>query len=54
MAELGLLGLVVPKELGGRGESHTFGAVIVETLARYGCPSTAMIYSKFRDGQLIF
>lgn len=45
IAELGLLGLVVPKELGGLGESHRFAAVIVETIARYGCPSTAMVYT---------
>lgn len=44
MAELGLLGLLVPKELGGLGENHKFAAVIVETIARYGCPSTAMVY----------
>lgn len=45
MADLGLFGLVVPKEFGGLGENHRFAAVVVETLARYGCPSTAMIYT---------
>ncbi|XP_063877102.1 uncharacterized protein LOC135109604 isoform X3 [Scylla paramamosain] len=44
LAKLGLLGLVVPKELGGLGESHKFAFIIVETLARYGCPSTALVY----------
>ena len=46
IAELGLLGLLVPKELGGLGETHLFAAVIVETIARYGCPSTAMVYGE--------
>ncbi|XP_064116419.1 uncharacterized protein LOC135222153 isoform X3 [Macrobrachium nipponense] len=45
LAELGLLGLVVPKELGGRGENHVCMAMVVETIARYGCPSTAMVYT---------
>jgi alkylation response protein AidB-like acyl-CoA dehydrogenase len=44
LASLGLLGLFVPKNLGGLGESHTFAAAVVETIARYGCPSTAMCY----------
>ncbi len=44
LASLGLLGLFVPKNLGGLGQSHTFAAMIVETIARYGCPSTAMCY----------
>ncbi len=45
MSKLGLLGLLVPKELGGLGESHTCAAMVVETIARYGCPSTAMCYT---------
>lgn len=45
LAGLGLLGLLVPKELGGRGESHLCAAMVVETIARYGCPSTAMCYT---------
>ncbi len=45
LAKLGLLGLIVPKELGGRGENHTCAAMVVETIARYGCPSTAMCYT---------
>lgn len=45
LAEHGLLGLLVPKDLGGMGESHVAAAMVVETLARYGCPSTAMCYT---------
>ena len=45
LAREGLLGLLVPKALGGRGQSHTCAAMVVETLARYGCPSTAMCYT---------
>jgi alkylation response protein AidB-like acyl-CoA dehydrogenase len=42
LASMGLLGLFVPKELGGMGENHVCMAMVVETVARYGCPSTAM------------
>ena len=42
LASIGALGLLVPKELGGMGESHVASAMVVETVARYGCPSTAM------------
>ncbi|XP_068236111.1 uncharacterized protein [Palaemon carinicauda] len=45
MAGLGLLGLIVPKEYGGLGEDHVCCAMVCETLARYGCPSTAMVYT---------
>nr|XP_027230665.1 uncharacterized protein LOC113822330 [Penaeus vannamei] len=45
MSELGLLGLIVPKELGGLGENHVCSAMVSETIARYGCPSTAMVYT---------
>ncbi len=45
LAKHGLLGLLVPKELGGMGENHTCAAMVVETIARYGCPSTAMCYT---------
>lgn len=45
LAELGLLGLLVPKEMGGLGENHVCAAMVVETIARYGCPSTAMCYT---------
>ena len=49
LASLGLLGLIVPKELGGLGQNHVCAAMVVETIARYGCPSTAMIY-----GEVVF
>ncbi|HVY52082.1 acyl-CoA dehydrogenase [Hypericibacter adhaerens] len=45
ISKLGLLGLLVPKELGGMGENHTAAAMAVETIARYGCASTAMCYT---------
>src|SRR5690242_4664284 len=45
LAKLGLLSLLVPKELGGLGENHTAAAMVVETIARYGCASTAMCYT---------
>ncbi len=45
LAALGLLGLFVPKDWGGLGEDHTCAAMVVETIARYGCPSTAMCYT---------
>lgn len=45
LASLGLLGLLVPEEWGGLGENHTCAAMVVETIARYGCPSTAMCYT---------
>ena len=45
LASLGLLGLLVPKQWGGLGENHTCAAMVVETIARYGCPSTAMCYT---------
>ncbi|MEO1590819.1 MAG: acyl-CoA dehydrogenase family protein, partial [Cyanobacteria bacterium J06632_22] len=40
LASLGLLGLLVPKAWGGLGENHVCAAMVVETIARYGCPST--------------
>ncbi len=45
LAKHGFLGLIVPKELGGMGENHVAAAMAVETVARYGCPSTAMCYT---------
>jgi alkylation response protein AidB-like acyl-CoA dehydrogenase len=44
LATLNLLSLIVPKELGGLGENHRTLAMVVETIARYGCASTAMCY----------
>lgn len=45
LASLGLLGLLVPTAWGGLGENHVCAAMVVETIARYGCPSTAMCYT---------
>lgn len=45
LADLGLLALIVPVEMGGLGENHVCCSMVVETLARYGCPSTAMVYT---------
>ena len=45
LATLGLLGLIVPKEWGGLGQNHSCVAMVVETIARYGCASTAMCYT---------
>jgi alkylation response protein AidB-like acyl-CoA dehydrogenase len=45
LASLGLLGLFVPREWGGLEENHVCAAMVVETIARYGCPSTAMCYT---------
>lgn len=44
LAKLRLLGAVAPKEYGCRGENHVGLLMIAETIARYGCPSTALIY----------
>ena len=51
LASMGLLGLIVPKEMGGLGESHVFAAVVTETIARYGCPSTAMVFGTHARAQ---
>src|ERR687896_383805 len=44
LAENGFLALTVPEEYGGLGENHVAYAMVCETLARYGCASTAMCY----------
>lgn len=44
LAELGLLGAIAPKKYGCRGENTVGILMITETIARYGCPSTALIY----------
>ena len=44
LADLGVLGAVVPKRYGGRGENHVGILMLTETIARYGCPSTTVIY----------
>lgn len=45
LAENGFLGLLVPEAYGGMGQTHVCAAMAVETIARYGCPSTAMCYT---------
>jgi len=45
LAGLGLLGAIIPKKYGGRAENHVGVAMVTETLARYGCPSTAVVYT---------
>lgn len=44
LAELGLLGIIAPKKYGCRGENTVGTLMVAETIARYGCPSTALIY----------
>jgi alkylation response protein AidB-like acyl-CoA dehydrogenase len=45
LASQGLLALHVPKKYGGMGQNHTCVAMVLETIGRYGCPSTALVYS---------
>jgi alkylation response protein AidB-like acyl-CoA dehydrogenase len=44
LGEHGFLALTVPEELGGLGQDHVGYAMTAETIARYGCASTAMCY----------
>jgi alkylation response protein AidB-like acyl-CoA dehydrogenase len=44
LGEHGFLALTVPEEYGGLGEDHVGFAMTCETIARYGCASTAMCY----------
>jgi alkylation response protein AidB-like acyl-CoA dehydrogenase len=44
LGEHGFLSLTVPEEFGGLGEGHVAYAMTCETIARYGCASTAMCY----------
>lgn len=44
LADLRILGAIVPGRYGGRGENHVGAVMILETLARHGCPATAVIY----------
>src|SRR6202022_2846633 len=44
LLEHGFLALTVPAEYGGLGEDHVAYAMTCETIARYGCASTAMCY----------
>src|ERR1700716_2405914 len=44
LGEHGFLALTVPEEYGGLGENHVAYSMVCETIARYGCASTAMCY----------
>lgn len=44
LGEHGFLALTVPEEYGGLGQGHVTYALTCETIARYGCASTAMCY----------
>ena len=44
LGEHGFLALTVPEEYGGLGENHAAYSMVCETIARYGCASTAMCY----------
>ncbi|MDN5749637.1 MAG: acyl-CoA/acyl-ACP dehydrogenase [Pseudonocardia sp.] len=44
LGEHGFLALTVPEEYGGLGGNHLSFAMACETIARYGCASTAMCY----------
>jgi alkylation response protein AidB-like acyl-CoA dehydrogenase len=44
LADLGLLAMIAPKKYGCRGENHVGTLMVAETIARYGCPSTALIF----------
>ena len=49
LADGGFYGLLIPKELGGRGESLRTVAAVVEQVA-IGCPSTAMVFMMHCSG----
>jgi len=44
LGEHGFLALTVPEEYGGLGQDHVAYSMVCETIARYGCASTAMCY----------
>ena len=45
LASQDLLALHVPKKYGGMGQNHVCVAMVLETIARYGCASTALVYT---------
>ena len=45
LASMGLLALHVPKKYGGMGQNHTCCAMVLETIGRYGCSSTTLVYT---------
>jgi len=44
MARLRLLAMIAPEKYGCRASSHTTVLMATEAIARYGCPSTAIIF----------
>jgi alkylation response protein AidB-like acyl-CoA dehydrogenase len=44
LGEHGFLALTMPEEYGGLGQNHVAYSMVCETIARYGCASTAMCY----------
>ena len=45
LASQDLLALHVPRKYGGMGQNHVCVAMVLETIARYGCASTALVYT---------
>ncbi len=45
LASQGLLALHVPKKYGGMGQNHQCVCMVLETIARYGCASTSLVYT---------
>ena len=45
LASQGLLALHVPEKYGGMGQNHVCVTMVLETIARYGCASTALVYT---------
>ena len=45
LASQDLLALHVPNKYGGMGQNHVCVAMVLETIARYGCASTALVYT---------
>ena len=51
LGEHGFLALTVPEEYGGLGENHVAYSMVCETIARYGCASTAMCLAASSAGR---
>jgi alkylation response protein AidB-like acyl-CoA dehydrogenase len=45
LASLGLLALHVPEKYGGMAQNHVCIAMVLESIGRHGCGSTALVYS---------
>lgn len=56
LASQGLLALHVPKKYGGMGQNHVALAMVLETIGRYGCSSTCLVYTMhlLATGALLF